>query len=217
MRPTSSIAVLASLLAPLVLLVAGCGALKPTQTPPLTTYSLDRAADIASAIPAGAPLLEAPTLILDLPLAASGFDSSRIAYVRQAHTLEYFAHNRWIDPPARMLAPLLADAIERSGAFRAVVRAPSPAAADLRLGTEIMRLQQEFTDQPSRVRFTLRAFVIDDDSRKVLAWREFESVVAAGSETPQGGVAAANIAVRNVLVQLAAFCQEAARAAWVKR
>ena len=86
----------------------------------------------------------APTLIVNPPHAAAGFDSPRIIYVREAHKLEYFAHSEWVDPPARMLAPLLVAAVENSGAFRAVVLTPSAAAGDLRLDTEIIRLQHEF-------------------------------------------------------------------------
>jgi cholesterol transport system auxiliary component len=205
------------LIAILVLLTAGCSAITPTQTPPPTSYALDRPVAAPATVPSGPPLLKAPTLIVDPPIASSGFDSPRMAYARDAHKLEYFAHNRWIDPPARMLAPLLADAIEKRGIFRAVVMAPSAAAADFRLSTELVRLQHEFTSQPSRVRFTLRVILIEDETRKVVASREFEAVVPATSETPYGGVLAANIAVHTVLAQLATFCEEAARAAWIQR
>ena len=86
----------------------------------------------------------APTLIINPPHAAAGFDSPRIIYVRETHKLEYFAHSEWVDTPARMLAPLIVAAVENSGAFRAVVLTPSAAAGDLRLDTEIIRLQHEF-------------------------------------------------------------------------
>ncbi|MGG2343650.1 ABC-type transport auxiliary lipoprotein family protein, partial [Aeromonas veronii] len=87
---------------------------------------------------------------------------------------EYFAHSEWIDTPARMIAPGIVAALEGTGAFRAVVLAPSAAAGDLRLDVEIIRLQQEFDRSPSRTRFTLRAYLVDSDSRQVLAWREFD-------------------------------------------
>jgi cholesterol transport system auxiliary component len=73
-----------------------------------------------------------------------------------------------------------------------------------------MRLEQDFVDQPSRVRFTLRAYVVDDATRRVIAWREFDETVAATSEDPLGGVIAANRAVQIVLEKLASFCAEAA-------
>jgi cholesterol transport system auxiliary component len=92
-----------------------------------------------------------------------------------------------------------------------VVPAPSIAAGDLRLDTDIIRLQQDFSSQPSRVRFTLRAYLVDNTTRQMLAWREFDASVAAASEDSHGGVVAANQAVQAVLEQLAAFCTETAR------
>ena len=109
-----------------------------------------------------------------------------------------------------MLAPLLVAALDDKLAFRGVVMAASVAAGDLRLDTEIVRLQQNFDTQPSRVRFTLRAVMVDNATRRVLAWREFDETVAATRDDPQGGVVAANRAVQTVLHQVASFCVEAA-------
>jgi cholesterol transport system auxiliary component len=80
----------------------------------------------------------------------------------------------------------------------------------MRLDTEIMRLQHEFLAAPSRVRFALRAYLVDTATRRVLASREFEALAAAPGEDPHGGVVAATQAVRKVLGELAAFCAEAA-------
>lgn len=192
-----------------LLAVCACGTLRPVATPQPAFYALD---GTRGAAPAEAPAA-APTLIINSPHAAAGFDSPRIIYVRETHQLEYFAHSEWVDPPARMLAPLLVAAIESTGAFRAVVLTPSAAAGDLRLDTEIVRLQHEFLTQPSRVRFTLRAHLVDDKTRRVLASREFDAAVPASSDDPYGGVVAANRAVQTVLENLAVFCAEAARAA----
>ena len=145
------------------------------------------------------------------PQASAGFDSQRIIYVRKAHQLEYFAHSEWVDTPARMLAPLIVAAVDKSGAFRAVVSTPSAAAGDLRLDTEIVRLQHEFGSTPSRVRLTLRATLTDNATRQVLARIDFDSVADAASEDAYGGVVAANHATRVVLQSLAVFCSDAAR------
>lgn len=193
--------------------LGGCGALKPTTTPHPAYYALDK---VQSAAPAAMPGA-APTLIINPPHATAGFASPRIIYVREAHKLEFFAQSEWIDPPARMLAPLLVAATANTGAFRAVVLTPSAAAGDLRLDTEIIRLQHEFGTLPSRVRFTLRANLVDNKTREVLAWREFDTSVAAASEDAYGGVVAANRAVATVLENVSAFCAEAARNAWKKK
>ena len=198
-----------------VMATGACSTLSPATTPNAAFYALEgTTAATPAAGPATAPAAArstAPTLIVNLPHAAAGFDSPHIMYVREAHKLEYFAHSEWVDPPARMLAPLLVAAMENTAAFRAAVLTPSSAAGDLRLDTEIIRLQQEFGSPPSRVRFTLHAYLVDDKTRQVIAWREFEAVVPAASENPYGGVVAANRAVQTVLEELAAFCAKTAR------
>jgi cholesterol transport system auxiliary component len=199
----------------LMALAGGCGALRPPGAAQPGFYSLDTAGIEARSAPRLPATVSAgaPTLIVNPPHAASGYDSRRIIYVREAHKLEYFAHNEWVDTPARMVAPLIVAAVETGGAFRAVVLTPSGATGDLRLDTEITRLQHDFASQPSRVRFTLRAYIVDNRTRRILASREFDESAAAASEAPYGGVVAANRAVQAVLAQLADFCRDTA-ATW---
>ena len=198
-------------------LAAGCGALNPKSSDRPSLYSLAEAGETAGAeSPSGAQAkpraaATAPTLVVAPPHAAAGFDSRRMIYLRQADKPEYFAHNEWIDTPARMLAPLIVGAVESSGAFRAVVATPSPASGEIRLDTEILRLQHDFTSSPSRVRFTLRAYLVENATRRVIATREFDAVVPSASEDPHGGVVAASGAVRTVLADLSTFCADAAR------
>lgn len=194
----------------LVLALGACSALRPAATPPPAFYSLDSS---KSARPVSSAAATAPTLIISPSRAAAGFDSQRIVYVREPHKLDYFARSEWVDPPARMLGPLMVTEIQNSGAFHAVVLTPGAAAGDLRLDTEIVRLQHEFLGSPSRVRFTLRATLVNDRTRRVLAWREFDGYAAATSEDPYGGVEAANRIVQTVLEQLSDFCAEAAHRA----
>ena len=196
-------------------LAAGCSSILPEKEPPAKFYSLDylpgAAPGAQAAPPAGAGNTAGAVILITAPRAAPGFDRSQMVYVRQPHQIEYFAQNQWVESPPRMLAPLMQTALERSGAFRAVLQTPSSAPGEMRLSTEIIRLQQEFFGSPSQVRFTLRARLIDDATRKVIASREFEAVADAPSANPYGGVQAANVAVNKVLVELAAFCAENAR------
>lgn len=193
------------------LTLGACSVLSKTATPPPAFYALDAPPYLASQPePSAAP--DAPlTLIISPPYAASGFDSQRIVYVRQDHQLEYFAHSEWVDPPARMLGPLLVSAAQQTGAFAAVVLASGTAAGDLRLNTDILRLQHNFQTNPSRVQLTLRVYLTDEKTRKVLAWQEFHGEAAAASDTPQGGVAAANRVVREVLAQVGQFLRDRSR------
>ena len=108
-----------------------------------------------------------------------------------------------------MLQGLLVEAMARSGVFSAVSPSSGAAGGDILLDTEIVRLQHEFQTQPSQVRFTLRATLVDDRSRCVLAWREFDTVLPAASDDPYGGVTAASAAVHVAQQQLATFSSKA--------
>lgn len=196
------------------LTLCACGLLSPTTTPPPAFYSLNGApgAPITPTLPNPGYLAQAAqlTLIINPPRAAAGFDSQRIIYLREPHKLEYFANSEWVDPPARMLGTLLVASLQATGAFRAVVLAPGTAVGELRLETELIRLQQEFQTPPSRVHFTLRAHLLDEKTRRVIAWREFDTAVLSATDDPYGGVVAANLAVQSVLRDLAAFCSQQA-------
>ena len=190
----------------LLLLSGGCSGLLPKAVPVPAFHSLD--GPIAPASSAAAPqvLASAPVLIVNPTRAAPGFDSKHMMYQREAHKLEYFAHHEWVDTPSRMLAPLLLAAIERTGAFRAVVQTPTAAIGDVTLDTQIEQFKQDFLVHPSQVRFALRIALIANPSRQILAWRVFAADVATSSEDPDGGVRAANTAVNSVLEEVAVFC-----------
>jgi cholesterol transport system auxiliary component len=201
----------------LCLLLAGCGSLLGTPPPAPRFWSLDAAPAVPSAsastsasAPASATRASAPVLIVAKPRAAAGFDTDRIVYVREEHRLEPYADNQWIDAPQRMLGPLIADALARTGAFGAVLATPSPANGQWELDTEIVRLQHEVGAQ--RVRFTLRATLVNRPLRTAVVSREFDAVAPTPATNPAGAVAAANVAVAEVLGQLTAFCVEATRA-----
>lgn len=200
--------------AALLAALGGCSASllpKPAEQPALYALS-DAVPATPAAIAPRAAAAAKPTLLVNPPRAAAGFDTRHIVYLRQPHQIEYFAYSQWVDTPAQMLAPLIARAIERSGAFDAVLLAPTAAAGEMRLDTEVVRLQQDFGITPSQVRFTLRAVLLDSRTRRVIAVREFDASVPAPSDDAPGGVAAANLAVQRVLAELAAFAAKAAAA-----
>jgi cholesterol transport system auxiliary component len=188
---------------------SGCASLLPKAAAAPTLYTLESAVTSPSTQPA--PSAATLTLVVNTPRADAGFDSQHMMYVREPYKLEYFAHNEWVDTPARMLAPLIVAAVSNRGVFKAVVPASAGPSGELTLDTEIVRLQQDFSVRPSRVVFTLRAYALATVTRKTIIWREIETVVVAESDDPLGGVAAANRAVQAALQQVADFCTEAER------
>ena len=143
-------------------------------------------------------------LAISMPDAWPGFDTPQMAYVQHPLTLEYFATHRWADTPARLLKPLLTQPLAPH--FRAVVPSPGLIPADLRLDTELIRLQQDFTTRPSRIQLGLRAQLIDVKAKRVIAVKLFDESENAASDDAYGGVIAANRVLQRILEQLADFC-----------
>ena len=187
----------------LLMLLTGCSVLPGPPPQATEQYTLEYTADPQIA---AAPGSGATVLIVSAPRAHGGYDSARIAYMEKAYGLRYYTRSRWAATPARMLAPLLADAIQETGRFQALHRPPGSVAADMRLDTELIRFHQDFTVQPSVMRVTLRAQLVDLQAGRVLATRLFDVRQVAATEDAYGGVVAANHAVQQLLQELAQFC-----------
>ncbi len=181
-------------------LLAACSLWKPPASIPGRTYILDARPSITT------PAATARgVLVLTLPIAYAGFDTPQIAYVERPYGLDYYTTSRWVDTPARMLLPLMLRTLEESGRFQAVVSAPPAAPGQWLLNTQLLTLEQRFTEHPSRARLVLRAELLDSSSGTLLGTRVFSAVVQAPSEDAYGGVLAANQAVEQVLAQLVQF------------
>ena len=90
--------------------------------------------------------------------------------------------------------------------FRAVVQTSGTIPGDVRLDTELVRLEHDFKTRPSRVQITLHAQLIDVHGKRLLAAQQFDDVEIAASEDAYGGVTAANRMLQRVLGKLAEFC-----------
>lgn len=190
-------------------LLGGCSSLLPAPPAADNIYLLEARAVPKPAVAGNAGAVSPQrevVLAVSMPHARAGFDTAQMVWVQQAHGLKVYSRNRWADTPARMLAPLIAQTLEHAGAFQAVVQTPSAVPAALRLDTELIRLQQDFSVRPSRVQLTLSAQLIDVGTRRVIASAEFDETENAVTEDAYGGVRAANLALERLLARLADFC-----------
>ena len=183
-----------------LLALAGC-ALPQDSSPPPQAYLLEAGAFT----PPPARRSSRKILLVTVSKEAAGFDSNRIAYTREPPKLDYYKDSVWSDTPAKMLLPILVQAFERSGAFKAVVSPPSPALADVRVDVDVIRLQQEFMTRPSQVRLIARLKVVEMKSGHVLETRLFEAIAPAPSEDAAGAARAANAAVKQLLNEMLPF------------
>lgn len=184
-------------------LFAGCSLWPAAAADEPTWHVLDARPAVA------ASARRALVLGVSAPSAAPGVDAAAMVYVQTEHTVDHYATHRWIDTPARMLAPLLRRTLEDTGSFRAVVPVPAGLRTDLRLDTEIVGLRQSFLARPSRVEITLHVRLVDTAAGQVLATRYVEVTQDATSDDAPGGVGAANAAMARALAQVAAFCVDA--------
>jgi len=156
-------------------------------------------------LPANPARTAPPTLLVSAPRAQAGFDTPRMAYLLRPHEVSYYAVNHWVDTPSRMLLRLLAESMESTGLWRAVVQAPSTIRTEYRLDCDNLVLEQQFFWTPSRVRLALRAQMIDMNRQDVMSAHDFEVFEDAPSDDAYGGVVAANRAVAKLLGELAAW------------
>lgn len=186
-----------------LLTLAACS-IGPSASRAPQTYLLDPQTAFKTS-PANPNWSASATLFVSPPRPQAGFDTARMAYLRRPHEVSYYAFNQWADTPARMLMGLLAQAMERTDLWRAVVQMPSSVRADYRLDSDNLLLEQRFFSTPSQVRLALRVQLIDLKQQRIIGTRDFEIFEEAPSDDAYGGVIAANRATAKLLEQLAAW------------
>ncbi|MGQ0591288.1 MAG: ABC-type transport auxiliary lipoprotein family protein, partial [Gammaproteobacteria bacterium] len=107
---------------------------------------------------------------------------------------------------ARLIEPLIVAAAEASGGFEAVVSAGTGLSTEIRLDTEIVRIEHELQSAPSQGRLTLRAQLVDVARGRVIGTQIFDASVPSRSDDAEGAVAAIDAALARVLEQVVAFC-----------
>ena len=185
------------------LALAGCLSL-PHDTHQTQTFflSLDRSAR-GAAISEVKP--KAGTLVVNVPVAQPGFDTQRMAYTQRSYEVSYYAIHQWADSPARMLIPILIQALEQTGDWRAIVPMPTSVRGDHRVEIDQLELVQTFLQKPSQVRLALRVQVIKLPEYLVLGTRLFEVVEVASSDDAYGGAVAANQAANTLVREVAGW------------
>ncbi|HVT61884.1 MAG TPA: hypothetical protein VHD33_00140, partial [Legionellaceae bacterium] len=115
------------------------------------------------------------------------------------------AENAWMSPPAAMLFPLMVSSIESSRYFYAVAVDPNVSKTDYRLESEVIRLQQNFLVKPSQLELVMQVMLIQTNTNKVLATNTIYERIPCPSDTPLGGVIAANQAASKLTRRITYF------------
>lgn len=197
------------LLAMLVLLTGCAGLLPSPPKGPTHLYQLQLKAPLTevSSIPEEE---RRGVVIVEQPQVAAGYDTTAIAYRRSRWEIHYYSRSRWVDDPARMLREALTSALNQAGPFHAALEVPSGVAVSYSLRTELLRLEQDFSDAPpSRERLVVRVRLLDLARGAMLASEILDFSETARSEDARGGVVAANTALRRLAAEVVEFSRKA--------
>lgn len=85
-------------------------------------------------------------LAVELPIAAGGLDTARIALQRTPVTLDFFARASWTDTAPRMVQTLLIESFENTGKIVGVSRDSAALRPDYLLKIDLREFQAEYFD-----------------------------------------------------------------------
>ncbi len=153
----------------------------------------------------------AATLLVVPPEVSAAYQTIEMAYSIKPYQLSYFSNNRWAETPSQMLQPLIIQSLQNRHYYHAVVTPSYIGHYNYLLKTQLLELQQDFTQKPIVYRLVLRAQLSSAATSRVLAVKQFNVEVPVARATPYAGVIAANQATVIMLRELANFCLKNSR------
>lgn len=145
------------------------------------------------------------SILVTKPEAMAGYQTDQMLYIQKPYELSSFAHSGWVSPPADMLYPLMIESLQRTGYFYAVASGAYADKANYRLDTQLIELQQNFLTKPSCLQLVAKVVLTRIEDNHILGSRLIRQSIPCPSDTPYGGVLAANRATQNFTAQVAKF------------
>ena len=136
-------------------------------------------------------------LSLDALVTDAAYDDERIVYRTNPYRLDYYQYHRWSASPGVMIGNFLEQALEKSGAFRAVVREVR-ADAPVILGGRLVAIEE--VDEPNRWlgRIVIELVLTDAASGKTLWTEQFEETEPLAKQNPEGLAKALSVAMSRI-------------------
>lgn len=133
----------------------------------------------------------------------AGYDDERIVYRTTPYRLDYYEYHRWSAPPGVMIGNFLAQALARSGTFRAVVREATEHAPIVVRG-RVLAIEEVDTSKAHWLgRISLEIVVTDSRTGDALWIEQFEQTESLRTRTPEGLAQALSIAVARIATDAA--------------
>jgi cholesterol transport system auxiliary component len=138
-------------------------------------------------------------LVVNDPTSVHALDTDRIMVRPRADQISYYKGAAWSDRLPHLVQVRTIEALQNSGAVRAVTSSNDRVDGDYSLSMEIRSFQIDTTSGKAAADVDIFAKLIDNNSSKVVAAKGFSTRVASASDTPAAAVAALNQALTEVL------------------
>lgn len=153
--------------------LAGCGELIPGQGSPPELYRLTPKSTFAEDLPT-----VDWQLVLAAPDADASLDTTRIALVREATRIEYYARSGWTDRAPSMIQTLILESFENSRKIVSVGRRAIGLRADFELRTELREFQAEYRGGAIEVHVAINAKLVLSAERSIVGQQNFVAKVS---------------------------------------
>ena len=181
-------------------LLSACDSILPGQGPAANRYRLTPKSTFADGLPT-----VSWQLVLSQPDADAALDTTRIALMRNATQIEYYADSTWTDRAPLMIQTLMLESFENSERIIAVGRRALGLRADYELKTELRELQAEYFDGKQLARVGLNAKLVQLPKRGIVGSQSFEWTVNFAEDSIPAVVQAFDDALGHVLKDLVAW------------
>jgi cholesterol transport system auxiliary component len=188
----------------LICLLSACSIFSPVKVDAPKQYVLEKTPVVKRHTYKHHILFIAPMVVDPL------YDTSDMAYSVSPYQIHYFVKSKWAKNPKDMLQPLIVKTLLNTHAFRNVTMNASENAMYV-LNTELVTLKQLFVGERSHYKITLRAELLSAHNMRLIATKEFSKTVHVNNNNAYSGVIAANIAIEQILKELATFCVQHGR------
>lgn len=150
-------------------LLPGCSAVQLAGAPN-TLYTLTPKSTFDPAIPTADW-----QLLVELPVAAAGLDTTRIALTENYLQLDYFAQAAWTERAPIMVQTLIVESFENSGRIISIGRETFGLRSDFVLKSELREFQADYVEG-RRVRVGVNSKLVRNPQRAIIAGQTFEQV-----------------------------------------
>ncbi len=143
-------------------------------------------------------------LLVDVPLAPAGLDSSRIALSRSAVSIDYFADSEWTDRAPLLVQTALLESFENSKVTNAIDRESIGLRADFILKTEMRHFEAVYDSPngPPEVWVALNVRLVNPANREIVAQTSFEQRRRASTNDVPSIILAFNEALGSVMREI---------------